>query len=360
MQPSAELSRLFSSVRQAVIGISGTEIVFANPMAKSAFGFDPTGHPAKELIPQDILESDAENFVCATTIMGRKSSIAVVRQNSIIILFIDFISNDKPALYVTRHIISNLRNSAMGLKMAVDRCFSLIEDGKVPSEKHTAVLYHYYYSLVRTLTQIDSADLLERGEMLFSPSPTDLVKLCSELTDTISLLCSNLDVKINFTTEESELVAVVDASKIEQLLLNLFANSLQHTSAGNHITLSLQRSGNRIILSLDDDGEGIPQEVLSNIFSLPDDTFEAKPNYSGNGLGLYIAFGLAQLHNGVLLIESREGGGTRVRVMLPADENPAPKFNCPETTYRHSGVSTVLTGLSDVLPSTCFGPKYED
>ncbi|NLH02332.1 MAG: hypothetical protein GX488_10685, partial [Clostridiales bacterium] len=98
MQPSAELSRLFSSVRQAVIGISGTEIVFANPMAKSAFGFDPTGHPAKELIPQDILESDAENFVCATTIMGRKSSIAVVRQNSIIILFIDFISNDKPAL----------------------------------------------------------------------------------------------------------------------------------------------------------------------------------------------------------------------------------------------------------------------
>ena len=360
MHPPEDLSRLFSSVRQAVIGTDGTEIIFANSAANSAVGFDLTGKSALGIIPQDILDIGSDNFICATTIMGHKTSISVVKHEGYSILFLDFIDSERPALLVTRHIMSNLRNCAMGLKMSADRCFALLEEGNSPSEKYTSVLYHYYYSLVRTLTQIDSADLLERGELLFSPVPTDLVKLCSELSDTIALLCANTGISIKFSTEVEELIAVVDPVRIEQLLLNLFSNCLQHTGIGNTITLSLQRSGNRIVLSMDDDGEGIPQDILSNIFSLPDDTDKLNLNYSGNGLGLYVSFGIAQLHNGVLLIESREGSGTRVRVMLPTDESPSPKFNCPETSYRHSGVSTILMELADVLPSNCFGLKYED
>lgn len=362
MNRATEISRMFSSLRQAVIGLddSSSSIIFANPAAKSSLGFDPTGRPAKEILACDILSGVSSSYMCGTTIVGRAASVSVVKNHDFILLFIEFISNDKPALYITRHMISNLRNSVMGIKMSADRCFSMIEDGQTPSEKNVSVLYHYYYSLLRTLTQIDSADLIERGELPFTPVPTNIVKLCSDLVSTVSLLCRETGVNIDFSTEESELIAIVDPAKIEQLLLNLFANSLQHTSAGNNITLSLISSGNRVILSLDDDGEGIPQEALANIFCIPDDTYDTVLNQSGNGLGLYISFGIAQLHKGVLLIESREGGGTRVRVMLPTDEEPAPKFNCPETTYRHSGVSSALTGLADVLPSRTFGLKYED
>lgn len=360
MHPAAELARLFSSVHQAVIGTDGTDIVFANSAAKDAAGHELTGSAACDYIPPEILGSSADAFVCATSFMGHKASISVIKHEGLKILFIDFFTNERPALLVTRHIMSNLRNCTMGLKLAADRCFSLLDAGDLPSDKYTSALYHYYYSLVRTLTQIDSADLLGRGELLFSPVPTDLVKLCSELYDTTSLLCTGTGINLKFITEEEELIAVVDPTRIEQLLLNLFSNSLQHTDVGNTITLSLQRSGNNIVLSMDDDGEGIPQDTLSNIFCLPTDTDRHALDYSGNGLGLYVSFGIAQLHNGVLLIESREGEGTRVRVMLPADENPSPKFNCPETAYRHSGVSSILTQLADVLPSSCFGIKYED
>ncbi len=362
MDRDIKLSRVFSSLRQAVIGLdkSNSSIVFANPAAKSALGFDPTGRLAKEILPCDILDEYASSYMCGTTIAGRAASISVVKEQSYDLLFIDFISNGKPALYITRHMISNLRNSVMGIKMSADRCFSMIEEGYTPSEKNVSVLYHYYYSLLRTLTQIDSADLIERGELPFTPVPTNIVKLCSDLVSTVSLLCSETGVNISFSFDESELIAVVDPGKIEQLLLNLFANSLQHTNSGDNITLSLSHSGNRLIISMDDDGEGIPQEALSNIFCIPDDTNDSVLNQKGNGLGLFISFGIAQLHKGVLLIESREGGGTRVRVMLPTDEEPAPKFNCPETAYRHSGVSSALMELADVLPSSTFGLKYED
>ena len=46
--------------------------------------------------------------------------------------------------------------------------------------------------------------------------------------------------------------------------------------------------------------------------------------------------------------------------MLPADGEPAPKFKTPETAYRVEGAGKVLTALADALPSTCYGPKYED
>ena len=363
MHRAIELSRVFSSLRQAVIGLdnASSSIIFANPAAKSALGFNPTGRPAKEILPYDILSEEATQYVCGTTINGRAASISVVKEDAYVLFFVDFVNDKKkPSLCINRHMISSLRNSTMGIKMSADRCVARLEEGLLPSDKNISVLYHYYYSLLRTLTQIDSADLLERGELPFSPVSTDLVALCTDLSGTVTQLCEETGVNISFITVEEELFAVVDPAKIEQLLLNLFANSLAHTVAGNNVTLTLSRSANKAIISLDDDGTGIPQDKLVNIFCLPDDNFDDKLNQSGNGLGLYISFGIAQLHKGVLLIESREGGGTRVRIMLPTDETPAPKFNSPETTYLHKEVSTALSGLADVLSSQSYGPKYED
>ena len=62
----------------------------------------------------------------------------------------------------------------------------------------------------------------------------------------------------------------------------------------------------------------------------------------------------------VVLIESRQGQGTRVWVTLPADRALSPRFKTPESVYRHSGASLVLTELADILDNSCFGPIFED
>ncbi|MFB0921818.1 MAG: ATP-binding protein [Oscillospiraceae bacterium] len=362
MYSKKNLSAMFSSVHQAVIGLDSKsyQIIFANPASKTAFGFDLTGSSVKEILSCDVLEGDANNYLCGTTVLGHRACVSVVKETDVTLLFIDFLSEGKPSLTISRQMINSLRNSAMGIKLSADRCFSMLEDGQMPSEKHISVLYHSYYSLLRTLIQIDSADLIGRGELPFSPVHTDLVKLCSNVTDIVSGLCADKGVNISFKTNKNELFAVVDPARIEQLLLNLFANSLQHTASGNSITLSLNNTGSKIVISLDDDGEGIPPESVSDIFKLPDDNSERALAQKGNGLGLYIALGITQQHQGVLLVESREGKGTCIRLMLPADIEIVQKFNSPETVYLHDDTPLVLTELANVLPSDSYGPKYED
>ncbi|NLV87185.1 MAG: PAS domain-containing protein [Clostridiales bacterium] len=360
MRNNEYLSSFFSSVHQPVVVIDGNILVYANPAAEEAFDSELQGFEAKNLIPPEVLENKAENFVCAFNFLGKESAVSVVRSEGLTLLFFDPIKNAKPALFLTRSIISNLRNNAMGIKMSADRCFSMLEEGKTPPERHISILYHYYYRLLRTLTQVDSADLIERGELVFSPAYTDLVKLCSELVATASSLASETGVKISFSSDETDAVALVDPERIEQLLTNLIANSLQNCKAGNSINLSLRRSGGRIVISAEDDGAGMSQEVLSKIFALPDTELDLENFQEGNGLGLYIAYGIAQLHKGVLLVESREGEGTHVHLMLPIGEDAPIKLNTPETAYRSNNVSSVLTGLSDVLKSSSFGTKFED
>lgn len=360
MHNSADLSHLFASAGQAVIGTDGERIVFANPRAKAELGFDPERQRADSVIPREVLECNAESFVCAASVAGRSAGISVTRYETLTILFLDFTLAEKPAMYLTRNIMTGLRNSMTSLKLSVDRCCRSIGEGLYPDEKYTAILYHHYYCLLRTLEQVDSADLLERGELPFTPVATDLVKLCGELTDSVIVLSANLNIAVRFETTETELFAAVDPVRMEQLLLNLFANSLQHTKAGGHVTLSLGRREGRIVLSLDDDGDGFPQEKLPGIFNLPDDTQEPGNAQDGLGLGLCIASGIARLHGGVLLIESRKDEGSHVRVMLPADGQEAPKFKSPQVEYRIEGPGQILTGLAEVLPTACFGPKYED
>lgn len=352
------LPKLFFNVHQAVIGTDGKTIIFANPSAEAAFGSGLAGCGAAELLPRELLENKDGDYICAASIRGKPASISVLKDGELFIFFIELIQSGNAQLYMTRRIISNLRSSIMGLKLSSDHCFNKIDEGKAIPEKYISMLYHYYYKLLRTITQVDSADLIEHNDLPFSPVPTDLVKLCGDLADTASVLNAGAQIDISFSTPERELIAVVDPERMEYLLLNLLANSLKHSSPGGSIAITLKKAGDRAVISVDDDGDGIPRETLSNIFSPPSAETQDLGS-EGIGLGLYIAYGIAQLHKGVLLIESREGEGTHVRVMLPLDAQPSPKFSTPGVVYSRS-VSSVLTGLAEVLQNNCFGPMLED
>jgi signal transduction histidine kinase len=105
-----------------------------------------------------------------------------------------------------------------------------------------------------------------------------------------------------------------DASALQQLFLNLLLNAAEAMSEGGRAAVELGTADGRAVVTVQDNGVGMPQDVLERALE-PFFTTKA----AGTGLGLAISQRIVLAHRGDLEIESRPQEGTRVRVSLPLD-----------------------------------------
>jgi signal transduction histidine kinase len=113
---------------------------------------------------------------------------------------------------------------------------------------------------------------------------------------------------------EPPLIAEIDPSRIQSVIGNLLSNALRHTPPGGLIKVDLERSNGQAVITVADDGEGIPPELLPHVF----ERFVKGASSPGSGLGLAIAQDIVRAHGGKLAIESQSGSGTHAIVTLPA------------------------------------------
>jgi signal transduction histidine kinase len=111
---------------------------------------------------------------------------------------------------------------------------------------------------------------------------------------------------------------VADRPLIKQALRILVDNAVKYTDQGGGITISAERGGGHVRLSVTDDGVGIAPEIIPRVFDRFVRADESRARATGGaGLGLSIAQWIAARHNGHLEVLSREGVGTRVTLALP-------------------------------------------
>ncbi|NTU54551.1 MAG: PAS domain S-box protein [Chlorobiaceae bacterium] len=134
--------------------------------------------------------------------------------------------------------------------------------------------------------------------------------------------------------EDFEELVLCDAAQIEQVIMNLCANGWQSMEKGRgNLVVSLQKviadsrlaamhdqlteGGAYALLTVEDDGEGMPAEVVERMF---DPFYTTKEVGQGTGLGLSVVYGIVMEHKGVVHVESVVGEGTTVSVYLPLEE----------------------------------------
>jgi signal transduction histidine kinase len=106
--------------------------------------------------------------------------------------------------------------------------------------------------------------------------------------------------------------ALFDEAQLRQALLNLLRNAREAMPGGGPIDVSVSAEGMSVVLTVDDQGIGVPEEIRARVF---DPFFSTKGE--GTGLGLAITRHIVEAHGGNVTCESRTGGGTRFRVDLP-------------------------------------------
>jgi hypothetical protein len=348
------VSALFRLSRDAVLGVRNGMIVFANPAAVELFHSVPVGRYAHSLLPGYIFEQDLDCFVCSAELDGRSVSVSVSYVDGLFMITIP--QEAPPAGSMNMQILSELRSSVFSLKMASDQIIARVSGELDPKlNTYASVLYHNYYAMLRLTSNLSAVNELTTGTMPFNPIPTDLGLLCSQLVSSVKYFIRDRGVVLEFSSSNDSMVTSVAREKVEQLVLNLLSNSLLHTSPGDRISMHLRREGNRLILAVDDNGTGIPHDKLAYIFTLQETASPAMIYGTGAGMGLFIARGIARLHGGALLINSRECHGTSVRVMLPADNaSGVACFRDSSVEEAPSGMQSILTELSGVLDSSSY------
>ncbi|MDO4750196.1 MAG: ATP-binding protein [Eubacteriales bacterium] len=350
-----QLSSLFMMSRDAVLGLEDHVVVWANPAADELFGHPVAGGNIRDILPTFPPDSSSDYFVFSAEVNGKIVSVACTRSESaqLVTIPLDTVLADIPF-----HALNDIRSSVFNLKLAADQLVSHLVgslDPKVGAQ--AAMLYHNYYSVLRMLGNLSTTGAIAENDLHLMKDQADLGRICSQLTTALQPYAKKKDLTLEFRCDAVNTAAVLDQSRIEQLLLNLVSNSMQHTPPGGKITLSLTRQGNYLALYVADNGEGIPPEKLADVFSFHSQSLpDTKP---GAGMGLYIARGIAQSHGGRLLINSRVGKGTTVQVLLPADTTPRPlNFRDAGRYKQETKQHFILTELSGVLSSDSYIPLY--
>lgn len=108
-----------------------------------------------------------------------------------------------------------------------------------------------------------------------------------------------------------------DADRLDQVMSNLLENAVRHRASRVSLDASpvTSSSGPGVLLSISDDGSGIPAEQRRAVFS----RFWHGPSGGGTGLGLYIVRGIVEAHGGWAEIDDAPGGGAVVRVFIPGE-----------------------------------------
>jgi two-component system sensor histidine kinase KdpD len=114
----------------------------------------------------------------------------------------------------------------------------------------------------------------------------------------------------------------VDSVLMERVFCNLLENAAKYTSAGSRIEIAARRDNDRVLVSVADDGPGLPpgrEESLFEKFTRGQD----ESAVAGVGLGLAIVRAIVEAHHGQIRAENRPEGGARFVISLPAGEPPA-------------------------------------
>lgn len=174
--------------------------------------------------------------------------------------------------------------------------------------------------MVRTSTQLADLvqDLLEaarldQGQVELHVEPTDLAHLASEVASHQAAAEDRL------VLEASEpVIADVDATRMRQVLRNLFENALKYSPDGASVRVRLWVDGNEGRIAVEDAGIGIPDGDLPQLFQ----RFKRASNvddrrFAGMGLGLYICREIVARHGGRIWADSKLGDGSTFHIALP-------------------------------------------
>ena len=178
--------------------------------------------------------------------------------------------------------------------------------------------------MARIVTDLLTLSKLDYGRMELRMTRFSLADMLHNVANAMKLTAEDSGHELAVDTPDGLPQIVGDRERIEQVVVNILSNAVKYTPSGGHIRLSACAvPGNRVRITVEDDGVGIPAADVPRLFERFYRVDKARSRAAGGtGLGLAIAKEIVEQHEGKIALASEYGKGTTVTITLPTDLTP--------------------------------------
>jgi signal transduction histidine kinase len=219
-------------------------------------------------------------------------------------------------LSVASHELKGPLTSLLGFAQVLQTCGG---PAPLPNQRYQQSLDVIATQAERLSRMIDlllDATRIEAGRITLDRQIVDLGLLARQVVEEVQPTLDRHTVALHCVDEP--VVVVGDELRLEQVLRNLIQNAIRYSPDGGPVTVRVERQGDRACVAVRDQGLGIPQEALPQLFRRFYRVQRVGARQIGGlGIGLYLAKEIVSLHGGTVEVNSREHEGSTFTVSLP-------------------------------------------
>ena len=167
--------------------------------------------------------------------------------------------------------------------------------------------------LTRLVSEILDFRKVQNGQMKLHLSDFDLAESMRQWFSLFATSAQKKNISLQLDAPESVPMRA-DHDKLERICYNLLTNAMKYTPSGGRITFAASVEGDRVRITVSDNGVGIAYDEQPYIFNR---FYQAKNAEHGTGIGLALVKAFTELHHGLATVESREGEGSRFIITMP-------------------------------------------
>lgn len=185
-------------------------------------------------------------------------------------------------------------------------------------EEYVQMIEENNQRMVQLVNTLLNVTRIEQGRFSLNLQKINLVDLINKSLREFLTLAQSRNIEINFSKPKSSVPVKVDPQKFSMAINNLLSNAIQYIKGQGRINIKLTNTPEKVVLKIEDNGVGIPEDAQEKIF---EKFFRAKNakryQTQGSGLGLYITKAITEAHQGKIWFESKENKGTTFWISLP-------------------------------------------
>lgn len=213
-------------------------------------------------------------------------------------------------LSVAAHELKTPITSTKAATQLLKRSFRLRPDLDATQTRSLQLVEEQVEKLSQLVTRLLETVQIQGKRFAVFKERTDVAALVRSAVDRLD----PSDKRLISVTAPRSLMSEIDPLRFEQVLTNLLSNAIKFGPPDEPITVTLEGEGSGLRLSVADLGPGVPKDLRSQLFER---FFQANPDRSGMGLGLFITKEIVDAHGGTIVAEFPTSGGTRFTVTLP-------------------------------------------